>query len=359
MALEPRSQEKDIDSPLVSVLILNYNGIKFLTDCFNSLQQTSYPSFEIVLVDNRSTDDSVSFTRSAYPGVRIVENDSNCGYSRGYNLSFPHARGKYLVLLNNDVKVDPGWLDPLVAAAEADPAVGALQPKLLWMLDTRLFEYAGASGGYMDIYGFPFTRGRLFDTIEEDCGQYEDPVRVFWTSGAAMFVRKSALAESDDLDEDFVHHMEEIDLCWRLQLAGYRLKAIPQSVVYHFAGGTIKPDSFMKMYWNHRNSIFMLIKNMARKTLVKVLLIRYILDCFALLFSLLKLDFKRVVAILKAHFWLTLHWPLMLRKRKAIQGRRRVPDRVIREVLYSESVVIKYYLNGKKTFDQLGMRVVE
>ncbi len=196
------------DNPLVSVIILNYNGLRFLKDCFDSLVKCSYPNFEILLVDNNSTDESAAFTRKNYPRVKIIQTGGNKGFSWGYNISFEHAAGKYFVLLNNDVAVDPGWLEPLVAAAEADDRIGALQPKILSMIDRQSFEYAGASGGFIDKYGYPFLRGRVFYTIEKDYGQYDNETEVFWTSGAAMFVRAEALLKSGRLDEDFVFHME-------------------------------------------------------------------------------------------------------------------------------------------------------
>ncbi|MCK4755289.1 MAG: glycosyltransferase family 2 protein, partial [Calditrichia bacterium] len=222
--------------PLVSILVLNYNGKKFLKECFDSILKSTYPNFEIALVDNNSSDDSVAYTQADYPMVKIVQTHRNAGYSRAYNIAFREVQGKYYILLNNDVVVAENWLEPLVNVAESDSKIGALQPKIRSLIDDGYFEYAGASGGFMDKYGYPFLRGRIFYTIERDEGQYDDKSFVFWTSGAAMFVRAEALEKSGDLDEDFVHHMEEIDLCWRLHLVDYRLKVIPESVIYHYAG---------------------------------------------------------------------------------------------------------------------------
>ncbi|MFQ5823394.1 MAG: glycosyltransferase family 2 protein [bacterium] len=339
--------------PLVSVIVLNYNGRKFLEACFRSLVKTSYPNFEIILLDNNSTDDSVFYTKQNYKQVKIIQTDYNGGYSRAYNISFEKANGKYFVLLNNDVKVEPNWLEFLVKAAEADEKIGALQPKILSMIDAGYFEYAGASGGFMDKYGYPYLRGRVFNTIEKDHGQYDDEVEVFWTSGAAMFLRAEALQKSNVLDEDFVHHMEEIDLCWRLHLVGYKLKVIPSAKIYHYAGATIKPDSFMKIYWNFRNSVFMLFKNLGRKNLVKILFIRYLLDLLALLISLIKFDFKTFYAIVKAYWWLVFHIKLVFKKRKDAQNRRVVSDNEIKKFLYPKSIVIEYFLKGKKTYSEL------
>jgi GT2 family glycosyltransferase len=268
-----------LNLPLISILVLNYNGKEYLKECFDSLLEGTYPAVEILLIDNNSTDDSVQFTRENYKGIKVVQTYANNGYSRAYNIAFKYASGKYYVLLNNDIKVNSDWLHPLVDAAEKDKSIGALQPKILSLIDKDYFEYAGASGGFIDKYGYPFLRGRIFYTTEKDCGQFDDDAEVFWTSGAAMFIRADVLKTSDVLDEDFVHHMEEIDLCWRLHLTGFKLKVIPASVIYHYAGATIKPESFMKLYWNHRNNIFMLIKNVEGKNLFKLLFVRYILDC--------------------------------------------------------------------------------
>ncbi len=339
--------------PLVDVLVLNYNGRRFLQDCFASLLKSTYPNFEIYLVDNHSTDDSVQYTRRAFPQIHVVETGANGGYSRAYNIAFRHARGKYFVLLNNDVTVEPDWLGYLVAAAEDDDQIAALQPKLLSMLEPTRFEYAGAAGGFMDKYAFPFLRGRVFYTMEEDRGQYDKGVDVFWTSGAAMFVRADALRQTDLLDEDFVHHMEEIDLCWRLLLLGHRLRVVPASKIYHYAGATIAPDSFKKVYWNFRNSLFMLIKNFEATNLLKVLPVRVLLDVVCLLGALARADVKKAFAVLKAHVWLLTHLPLVLNKRRQSQRRRIISDADLQNLIYDRSVLLAYFLRGKKTYTAL------
>ena len=179
--------------PIVSIIVLNYNGKKFLKDCFDTLLSCTYPKLELIMVDNSSTDDSVALISENYKQVKIIQTGSNSGYSKAYNISFKQAKGKYFILLNNDVKVEPDWIEPLVEAAEKDEKTGALQPKIVSMIDKGYFEYAGSSGGFMDKYGFPFLRGRVVNTIEKDNGQYDDEAEVFWTSGAAMFVRAEAL----------------------------------------------------------------------------------------------------------------------------------------------------------------------
>ena len=293
-----------------------------------------------------------------YPDIRVVQTHANAGYSRAYNIAFNHSRGKYVVLLNNDVRVDPGWLEPLVEVAERESDIAALQPKILSMLEPGCFEYAGASGGYIDRYGYPFLRGRMFFDIEADTGQYDDEQEVFWTSGAAMFLRKEAIERSLNLDEDFVHHMEEIDLCWRLHLTGFRLKVVPASVIWHYAGATIKSDSYKKLYWNHRNNIFMMIKNLEILNLIRFLPVRIVLD-FINIFSavLLRQNLRQSLAIINAYFWLIGNLGLILRKRKVVTHIRTVRDRTISRLVYPGSVVLKYFVLRHRTFSSLGFKV--
>jgi GT2 family glycosyltransferase len=346
--------------PLVSILVLNFNGKKFLKECFDSILKSTYENYEIALVDNNSSDDSVAYTEANYSMVKIIQTHSNAGYSRAYNISFQEAKGKYYILLNNDVVVAENWLEPLVSVAESDEKIGALQPKILSLIDNDYFEYAGASGGFMDKYGYPFLRGRIFYTIERDEGQYDDESFVFWTSGAAMFVRAEALEKSGTLDEDFVHHMEEIDLCWRLHLVDYRLKVVPDSVIYHYAGATIKADSFKKIYWNHRNGIFTLIKNLESGNLVKTLFVRYLLDVINVFYAAIgQLDLIHASAIIKSHLWLVLNLRMMFRKRKEVQKIRVVSDKDYRFLMYNKFLVFDYFLRAKKTFSSLNYKVAK
>lgn len=341
-------------NPLVSILILNHNGKAFLDDLFQSLKASTYPNYELVLIDNASTDDSVHYTKTNYPDVRIFETGVNGGFSYAYNQAMQRAaNGKYHVLLNNDVTVASDWLEPLVENMEANPKIGAVQPKLVSMLDPSDFEYAGASGGYLDKFGFPFLRGRVFHTLEKDHGQYDDEAQVLWTTGAAMFLRADALDWTGGLDEDFVHHMEEIDLCWRLNLVGYQLKAIPQAKVYHYGGATIKPDSYKKIYWNHRNSLFMLLKNVGGANLFRILFGRWLLDLAAIGFALAKLDLQRAHAIIAGHNWLVLRAGYVRKQRKAVQDLRTVTPKEIDHLFYHGSVALAYFLKGKQTYNDL------
>ena len=334
----------------VSVITANFNGLAFLKGYFDALFRTTYPHVDLIMVDNGSTDDSVAFVSRHYPTVKIIPSPTNLGYSGGFNLGIRGAQGDILVLLNNDTEVTPGWLEPMLAEFATDDRIAACQPKILSLTEQTKFEYAGASGGFMDRLGYPFLRGRVFDTIEEDRGQYQEPVDLFWASGAALAVRRHVLSETGLLDEDFRLHMEEIDLCWRLHLRGYRVRAAPAAVVYHLGGGTLGQHRARKMYYNHRNGIFMLLKNYSAQRLLWVLPARVALDLVLVVKSLLSLDLKRVVAVAAAYLWLLAHPRLVRRKRREVQQLRKVDDSSLDPLLYSGSIVWAYYLRGRKTF---------
>jgi len=339
--------------PLVSVLVLNYNGKRFLDDCFISLLSATYPNYEIIMIDNLSTDDSVAYTQEHYPKVQVFQNGINGGFSLAYNNAFKFAKGKYFVVLNNDVKVDKSWLEPMVELCENDENVAAVQPKLLSLLEPHKFEYAGASGGHLDCYGYAFTRGRILDYIEEDKGQYNDIANVFWTTGAAMFLRASVLPQTGNMDVDFMHHYEEIDLCYRINLAGYTLKVVPQSIVYHYGGGIIQYESYKKLYWNHRNSVFMMLKCLEKHNLFRFIFIRILLDSTTIGYALLKFQINRIKAIFNAYSWLVNHISLIKEKRTEVQAMRKISDYEIFAKMYGKSIALQYFLKGKKTYSSL------
>lgn len=340
-------------APLVDIIVLNYNGKRFLTDCFNSLRESTYQNFKVHLLDNSSTDDDVAWTREHFPWVNIIQNPLNNGYCAAYNLGFSKTDGKYAVCLNNDVKVFPGWLEPMVELAESDPNIGAIQPKILAMNQPDTFEYAGASGGLMDKYGFPFMRGRLFDTLEKDLGQYDDVTSIFWASGASMFVRKSVLEQSGNLDEIIVHHMDEIDLCWRMQLHGYSIKVQPRSVILHVGGATIKSRSFKKTYWNHRNSIYMMLKNYGIGNMISRTTVHCMLDWVAFFQSLLTGQFQVARGIAAAHLWILVNLGMVAAERRKVQATRKVTDDVVDRNVYQGSVVWAYFARGIKSVQHL------
>ncbi len=341
------------DPPLVSVIVLNYNGMRFLETCYASLMKTGYHPVEWIMVDNASSDESVEYIRANFPSVTVIQSGENAGFSRGNNIGIRAAKGKYIVLLNNDVRVEPGWLTPLVGEAEADGSVAALQPKIRSMIDDGYFEYAGAAGGMIDKFGYPFLRGRVFDVIEKDQGQYDNGCDIFWASGAAMFLRAEVLTETGLLDDDFIYHMEEIDLCWRIHLAGYKIRSVPGGVIYHFAGGTLPSGSYRKLYLNHRNNLFMLFKNLHWTSVMKRMSVRFCLEGINAAVALAKFDWTWFWAILKAHAWFWTHLPMMARKRRIVQKQRRVSDKSVFKAVYPRSLVIDYFIRKKRTYTDL------
>lgn len=288
-------------APRVSIVIVTWNALPLLKQCLPSVVATDYPNLEIVLADNASTDGSTAWVRDTFPEVNIVRHPENWLFCRGNNAAIPHTTGSYVMLLNNDVEVPPNWLAPLVHTMESNPDVAAVQPKLHQYDERERFEYAGAAGGHLDALGYPFTRGRIFSTLEPDTGQYDDAGPVFWATGAALLLRRSALDEVGLLDERFEMHMEEIDLCWRLQRAGYRIAVHPESTVYHIGGGSLPQGNPRKAYYNFRNSLLMLYKNLPPAAWRQTFLLRLLLDTVAIFRALLGGNGAEARAILRAY----------------------------------------------------------
>ncbi|NUO18291.1 glycosyltransferase family 2 protein [bacterium] len=339
--------------PLVTIIILNYNGLKFLPRCLESLGKTVYAPVEIVVADNGSSDGSLEYVRKQHPDVRVLEFGTNYGYSGAYNRAIHVVSGKYCVLLNFDVEVEPGWLDDAIEFMEQDSSIAAAQPKLKQYQDHDRFEYSGGSGGFLDAYGFPFVRGRIFDETEPDSGQYDDPVEVFWATGASLIVRRETFLKVGGLDEDFFMHMEELDLCWRIWLNGQRIVVVPKGVVYHWAGAALSADRVRKMYLNHRNSLAMMIKNYGLRNLCFRLPVRLLLDWVAFFVSPFKGEPKRSLAIMWAHAYILAAIPRILQKRRGVQAERIVSDEDLQHVILPISIVYRYYVRKQKTYTQL------
>jgi GT2 family glycosyltransferase len=244
--------------PRVAVVILNWNGINYLKQFLPSVCASTYPNLEIIIGDNASTDESVVYVRDNYPQVKIIINDQNYGFAGGYNKILTQLDHDYFILLNSDVEVEPNWIEPVISLMESDSKIAAAQPKILSQANKHSFEYAGAAGGFIDDFGYPFCRGRLFDTLELDKGQYNESSEVFWASGAAFFIKRPNWLEMNGLDDDFFAHMEEIDLCWRLKNEGYKIMYCADSQVYHVGGGTLQAESPFKTYLNFRNNLVLL-----------------------------------------------------------------------------------------------------
>ncbi|MFB6278385.1 MAG: glycosyltransferase family 2 protein [Salinibacter sp.] len=333
-------------APRVSIVIVSWNAKSVVQTCLPSVVATDYPDFEIVFADNASTDGTAAWIAREYPEVKIVRHPENELFCRGNNAALPHATGELVVLLNNDVEVPADWLHPLVETMVQQPDVAAVQPKMLQYDDRDRFEYAGAAGGYLDRAGYPFTRGRLFDTMERDRGQYDDARDVFWATGAALLLRRSALNEVGLLDERFEMHMEEIDLCWRLQRHGYRVRVNPKSTVYHIGGASLPQSSPRKTYYNFRNSLLMLYKNLPPSAWRRTLPLRVACDTAALGRALVQGQTQEAGAMLRAY-------RDAFRMRRHYRDRRPDPaDPVVRPP-YRGLAPVDYFLLGRRTFRAL------
>ena len=342
--------------PLVSIVTVNYNGKDYLPELYQSLYRQSYNPVELILVDNASTDGSIQFVQKNFPEVKIIQNPDNYMFAKGNNVGIEAAQGEIICLLNNDIKVAPDFLEKIVPAFESNPDMAACQPKVLDMNIPNYFEYAGAAGGFIDKYGYPFMRGRIFFTLEEDVGQYDDMIEIFWSTGACFFIRKSVIEELGPLDEDFKMHMEEIDLCWRMLLSRLKIYCIPSAKVWHKGGGTLSADSPHKIYWNFRNNIFLLAKNLEMLNLIRIFIIRIGLDGIALLREMFRGKFHSAVSILKGYGWIVFNLGLLQRKRAAVQKNRKVNDEEIFQLIYPGSIVWEYFVRGRHKFSELKKR---
>jgi len=303
---------------------------------------------EVIIADNGSTDDSIAFLQQYYPSLHLILLDRNYGFADGYNRALAQIDAEYYVLLNDDVEVTPGWVETVVSQMDSDPQVAIAQPKLMMFDQKSSFEYAGGAGGFIDKYGYPFCRGRLFSTLEQDEGQYDDAREIFWASGAAMFVKSNVWKEMGGLDGDFFAHMEEIDFCWRCKNRGYKVVYCPDATVYHVGGGTLPKSSPFKTQLNFRNNLAMLYKNLPDDRMRRVLFVRMLLDVVAALSFLAKGNVGEFKAVFKAHKEYRTWKKSLKRKRAALK-----PHDV--SCIYNGHLLIDYHLLGRKHFSQLPM----
>lgn len=324
----------------IAVVILNWNGKKLLEE-FLPLVVKYSPEATIYIADNASTDESVLYIQQRFPAVTVILNSENYGYAGGYNQALKNINEDYYVLLNSDIEVTEGWLHPVVELFERNMSTAIVQPKLLDYYNKDYFEYAGAAGGYIDKYGYPFCRGRIFDTLEIDKAQYDDETELFWASGACFIIRSSVFWKLNGFDEDFFAHQEEIDLCWRAFNEGYNIQFCANSVVYHMGGATLKTSSPQKTFLNFRNSLWLLLKNLPSGKLIPVIFTRMILDGIAGFRFLFKGKFAHFFAILKAHFFCYTSAARMLKKRGSNQRQ---------DYYLNKSIVYDYYIKGCKIF---------
>ena len=325
----------------IGIVVINWNGLELLKKYLKVLIQNSV-NHNIYLIDNNSEDESVSYVRSNHSEVNIIKLDKNYGFAEGYNRGIQKVKEEIICIINNDVEVTKDWLKPIVKKLNNYPDL-IIQPKILDINKKSHFEYAGAAGGYIDKYGYPYCRGRIFETIEEDKNQYKDE-EIFWSSGACMFLSKKIFNELGGFDKSFFAHMEEIDFCWRAFNHGYKTHLVSTSKIYHLGAATIKKDS-KKTFLNYRNSLLMLTKNLPLKSLLNTLLIRLIMDILSSLRFILSGKIYHFMSIYKAH----LHYYLMLRGLLSKRNNGKIRSNYFK----INSIVYKYFVQGKKKFFQL------
>jgi len=332
----------------LAIVILNWNGQEFLSRFLPMLVKYKTSDSEIIIADNASTDNSMEFLKKEYPTIRIILNKENGGFAKGYNDALLQIDAKYYVLLNSDIEVTENWIQPVIELMDSDERIAACQPKLLSCFEKTKFEYAGAAGGFIDKLGYPFCRGRIFDTLEEDKEQYHDNREIFWATGACLFVRADAYWSVDGMDNDFFAHMEEVDLCWRLKNKGYKIMFCCDSKVYHIGGGTLPKSSSRKTFLNFRNNLILLYKNLSCWQFFKVYFVRIFLDIIAALKFLSEGHFSDFIAVAKAHF--VFYFTFYRHRRK-----RTIANLTEVSGIYKKSIVLEYYLRKKKTFTILNL----
>lgn len=339
-----------MEMPKVSIVILNFNTKDLLERLLPFVLKTTYDNIEIVLADNASSDGSLDFVKANFPTIKCIQIDSNLGFAGGYNEALSQLDTDYWVLLNSDVEVDASWLEPLMETMMADDKIAAVQPKILSYNNRGQFEYAGASGGLIDKYAYPFCRGRLFDQLEMDNGQYDTQMEVFWATGAALLVRASVYKELSGLDADFFAHMEEIDLCWRMKNRGYQIWVNPTSTVYHIGGGTLDAHSPHKVYLNFRNNLVLITKNMPTGQAIRVLIARLFLDGLAGVKFMLDGKPSSAIMIVKAHWSFFFRFRFYWRKRDAVTAQK--PTSSLAGFI-NQSMVYQYFAKGVKHFSDI------
>ncbi|HPT22316.1 MAG TPA: glycosyltransferase family 2 protein [Bacteroidales bacterium] len=334
-----------------TIVILNWNGIRYLKLFLETIVRYSAgPDTHICVADNCSTDGSAEWIADNFKDIKLIRFDKNHGFAEGYNMALSQLESEYFILLNSDIEVTENWIQPLVSFMDSNPDAASCQPKILSYHNKDRFEYAGAAGGFIDKFGYPFCRGRIFDKTETDSGQYDTQTDIFWSSGACMIVRSEAWNRFGGFDPDFFAHMEEIDLCWRFSKAGYRVSYVPNSVVYHVGGGTLPYDSPFKTYLNFRNNLFLLFKNLPDNKLRSVLLVRKILDGMAAVLFIVKGNFRSAGSVWKAHMD---YYKSMSRLRKKRDVLKKMDTTPYSPLIFNKSIVIEFYVKGHKTFKSL------
>ncbi|MCJ0743250.1 glycosyltransferase family 2 protein [Pedobacter montanisoli] len=333
--------------PSVAVVILNWNGKLLLEQFLPSVVKTSYENLQLIVADNASTDNSVAFVKENYQQIRLIINTQNYGFAQGYNEALKQVEADYFVLLNSDVEVSENWVSPVIELMESNKQIAVAQPKIKWLKQKELFEYAGAAGGYLDNYAFPFCKGRIFDEVEKDHNQYNNNEEVFWASGAAFFIRSADWKLANGLDPDLFAHMEEIDLCWRLKNMGKKIYYCADAEVYHLGGGTLNTSSPFKNYLNFRNNLIIMQKNLPFGEAFTKIFIRLWIDLAAWFQFLLKGNFKFAFSINKAHLhFFTVFFRTSAKRSNQTSFKKHAGT-------YPKSIVWAYFVNKKKKFSDL------
>ena len=337
-----------------AIVILNWNGKKLLEQFLPSIVNFSSEA-SIYVADNASTDTSISYVRTFFPSIKIVKNATNGGYAKGYNDALQSIHADIFCLINSDVAVTKNWLVPVLDVFKNEEKTAIIQPKILDFKDKRKFEYAGAGGGFVDLYGYPYCRGRIFNHLETDKGQFNNTTDIFWASGACLFIRSKIYHQLNGFDEDYFAHQEEIDLCWRIHNAGYKIAVIPDSTVFHLGGGTLDYGNSKKVYLNFRNNLYTLFKNDSSINIFWKIPLRLILDGIAGLKFLLEGKFKSALSIIKAHFSFYANFFKLLKKRSQLEELIKVygKSKANKDGMLSKSILWQYYVSGKKTFSDI------
>ena len=335
-------------NPSVAVVILNWNGKSWLEKFLPAVVKTDYNNLQIIVGDNFSTDDSIAFVKANFPQIHIIENSQNYGFAEGYNRVLAQVNADYFVLLNSDVEVPENWVQPVIDLMQSDPRIAAAQPKIKWQIDKSQYEYAGAAGGFLDQFGFPFCRGRISDAVEYAHGQYNNVQEIFWASGAALFIKSKRWKEVGGLDADLFAHMEEIDLCWRLKNLGYKVMFCPDAEVYHVGGGSLNATNPFKTYLNFRNNLMIMQKNLPSDEVFFRLFIRFFIDFAALIHFLLKGETKFAKAVSRAHvdFFKNLNRTRSKRTKQQMKYSNHTG-------VYHSSVVYQYFIKKINKFSRL------
>ena len=338
-------------SPSVDIIILHVNGEEIIKNCLESLKKINYDNYKVHLLLNSTTDSSEDIAKNYR--VKIYKSKENLGFAGGTNLLIRKTNGKYLVLLNNDTQVDKNWLKELVTCAEKNNAE-IVQPKILSLREKKMFEYAGAAGGYVDRYIFPFCRGRIFDQIEEDRGQYDNEVRLFWACGSCMMIKRGLIKKIGGLDENMFMYAEELDFCWRNNLSGGKVIFAPKSKVYHLGSYSIKKEKigYKKDFFIHRNHLYTFFKNYSASSILKIFIPLFFLEIGAGIF-----EPRRIAIISKSFFWVLFNIPLIIKKRNEIKKIRKISDEELNSLIYQKSIAVQHYIFKKRRFDELGMKV--